>query len=256
MKRSWALLASALVALGLWIQPWAQHARMRGHTLHSSAARVAAAREHAVLAAGGDVAAATLTLADAGPSVDDRFSNRSVSILMDRLSSPDQTLVLDAADGLRARKATVAIPKLARIDIVQNADAARTVIDALGHLGGIAHGADHATAVDRLLALLAQEKSRERRDAVGNVLQLYEALGDTADARAAMALEKELADPNVPLSALVVVTDALVKLRQPSSRSALESAKTRVTDLAVEGDFQRAVQQEVVARMSTAIESF
>ena len=87
-------------------------------------------------------------------------------------------------------------------------------------------------------------------------MQLYEALGDTADPRAAVALEKELADPNVPLSALVVVTEALVKLKQPSSKSALESAKTRVTDRAVDDDFQRAVQQEVVQKMAAAIESF
>jgi hypothetical protein len=257
VKRNWALVAAALVALGLLVWPSSHHARLRKRSIHSAAARVEAAREHddAVRAAGGDLGAAAELTEDAG-IVDDRFTNRSIGALMDRLSSPDQTLVLDAADGLRARKATFAIPKLASIDIVQNADAARTVIDAMGQLAGMATGPDHTTAVDRLLALLAQEKARDRRDAVGNVLQLYEALGDTADRRAADALERELADPNVPMAALTVVTASLVKLAQPSSKSALESAKTRVQDVVPEDDFGRELQKEVVQKMAAAIEAF
>ena len=60
-------------------------------------------------------------LPDSSPEVeaDDRFASRSVETLMARLSSDDQHLVLDSADGLRARKAVEAIPKLASIDVVQ-----------------------------------------------------------------------------------------------------------------------------------------
>lgn len=229
---------------------------MRRRTLHSVTARVESSRRHdeAVRAVAGDLEAVAARAEDAG-LVDDRFTNRSVGALMDRLSSPDETLVLDAADGLRARKATFAIPKLAGIDVVQHADAARTVIEAMGVLGGLATGSDHDVAVNRLLALLTQEKARDRRDAPGNVLQIYEALGDTADRRAAEALERELADAAVPLSALTVVTASLVKLAQPSSKGALESAKTRVKAVAPEDDFQREVQQEVVEKMAAAIES-
>lgn len=256
MKRNWAFAAAALAVIAMLLWPSSHRTRMRRRTIHSAAVRASAARQHdeAVRAAQGDLEAVAEHAEDAG-LVDDRFTNRSITALMDRLSSPDQTLVLDAADGLRARKATFAIPKLAAIDIVQNADAARTVIEAMGVLAGLATGPDHGTAVDRLLALLVQEKARDRRDAPGNVLQIYEALGDTADRRAADALEKELADDTVPLSALTVITASLVKLAQPSSKSALESAKTRVGNLSPDDDFQREVQQEVVQKMAAAIES-
>mgnify|MGYP001769317238 CR=1 FL=1 len=61
--------------------------------------------------------ASAASSAEAQPSAldDERFLDRSVETLMARLSSDDDHLVLDAADGLRARKAVQAIPKLAEV---------------------------------------------------------------------------------------------------------------------------------------------
>jgi len=199
--------------------------------------------------------AASSAEAPPSPLDDERFLDRSVDTLMARLSSDDDHLVLDAADGLRARKAVQAIPKLASIDVVKRPDAARSVIDALGQLAGMADPANRKVATDRLLELLAQEKARTEPDAPGNVLQIYEALGDTADPRAATALEQELADPRVPIAALAVVTAAIVKLRQPTSLPALTAARARVAGLAFDDAFMTQVQQEVVAAMSSAIEA-
>jgi len=187
---------------------------------------------------------------------DDRFSNRSVEALMTRLSSDDPHLVLDSADGLRARKAVEAIPKLASIDVTEQPDSARAVIEALGEIAGVADADNRKLATDRLLALLEQEKARKAPDAAGNVLQLYEALGHTADPRAAEALERELSDKTVPLAALTVVADALARLRQPSSKGSLLEARARVATLSFDDAFMGAVQNDVIVAIEKALASF
>jgi len=189
---------------------------------------------------------------------DDRWPDevhavRTVDALMERLSSDDPHIVLDAADGLRARNAVEAIPSLAALDITASPDSARTVIDALGKLAGAADPDNQKTATDRLIALLAQEKARPSPDAAGNVLQIYEALGDTQDPRAASALEAELADPGVPLAAWVVIVEALAKLNQASSIKPLSEARTRVAALTFDDAFMMEVRSDVLAAFDTAL---
>ncbi len=184
---------------------------------------------------------------------DEQFAVRTVDALIDRLSSDDPHIVLDAADGLRARNAVEAIPTLAALDITASPDSARSVIDALGKLGGAADADRQKTATDRLIALLAQEKARPSPDAAGNVLQIYEALGDTRDPRAASALESELADPGVPLAALVVIAEALTKLNQASSFKPLSDARARVAALSFDDAFMMEVRADVLAALDAAL---
>jgi len=184
---------------------------------------------------------------------DEQFAVRSVDALIERLSSDDPHIVLDAADGLRARNAVEAIPDLAALDIAASPDSARTVIDAIGKLAGAANPDLQKTATDRLIALLAQEKARSSPDAPGNVLQIYEALGDTQDPRAALALEAELSDPSVPLAALVVIVEALAKLNQPSSLKPLSEARARVAALAFDDAFLMEVRSDVLAALDAAL---
>lgn len=260
MKRSWAVAAAALLGLGFWLWPASATRHMRRRPVGSVSARVEAERaleaarveqaEQAEQAHGDSEAAPAPT---GSVHEGDMLRNRSVESLLARLDSSDQFLVIDAADGLRARKAVVAIPKLAAIDVIANPDSARTVIDALGHLAGNASGAERNTAVDRLLSLLAQEKKRETPDAPGNVLQIYEALGKTADPRAAQALERELADRSVPLAALTLVVDALVELGQSSSRAALSAARERIAALETAEGLEREIHRELLAKLEAAI---
>ncbi len=173
--------------------------------------------------------------------------------MMARLSSDDPYLVLDSADGLRARKAVEAIPALAAIDVAAQPDSARAVIQALGEIAGAADPDNRGIATDRLLSLLAQEKARRAPDAPGNVLQIYEALGYTADPRAADALERELSDPTVPLAALTVVADALARLHQASSMQPLVQARARVAALTFADAFMAEVQKDVLSSLDKAI---
>jgi len=257
VSRRWQLgIAAFFVAAGIWAWPSDRPLRARRTVVarlsDARAEQAVRADRPAELETGAGDAVAPAGAPDA-PAVDDMRRNRTTETLLERLASTDQFLVIDAADGLRARKATVAIPKLAAIDVVANPDSARTVIDALGQLAGNARGAERAVAVDRLLALLEQEKRRGSPDAPGNVLQIYEALGKTEDARAAQALERELSDESVPLAALTVVTDSLVSLGQTSSRGPLAAARERVGARALDDAFEREIQAEVVAKIDHAL---
>ncbi len=172
---------------------------------------------------------------------------RTPEALLSALSSDDPYVVLDAADGLAARHRIEAIPALAAIDIRRERDSARGVVEALGRLAGDASGAERSTATRRLVELVAQEKARDAREAPGNVLSLYEALGHTKDTQAASALELELRDPGVSLAAKTLIVEALGRLGQSRSREALtlleqELAASRQDDL-----FQEQIRRELLA---------
>lgn len=175
---------------------------------------------------------------------------RTPSVLVARLESSDPHVVLDAADGLAARKVTSAIPALAALDIRKSADSAPSIIDALGRLAGDADPAGRSAATRRLLELLAQEKARDAPESPGNILALYEALGLTRDPTAAGPLEAELADATVTRAAKGVVVASLVKLAQPSSRAALLRAQKE----AASGPAQDALEEEVRRELLTTID--
>jgi hypothetical protein len=181
--------------------------------------------------------------------------DRSPEALLDKLASDDPYEVLDAADGLAARKVTRAIPTLAAMDIRKSADSAPSVIHALGQLGGHADPALRKTATDRLVALLAQERERARTEpeSAGNVLAIYEALGKTNDPAAAPPLEIELRDPEVPLAARTVVVESLVELGQPSSRPAVASARTEVAAMRAGDELEAEIQQELLGHLDRAL---
>src|SRR6185503_15570033 len=96
-----------------------------------------------------------------------------------------------------------------------------SVVHALGRLGAIAGDDERATAVDRLLAMMTEEKRRGAPESAGNLLQIYEALGDIGDARAAGPLEDELLDDGIARAAKVVVVHALARIGQHRSRAPL-----------------------------------
>jgi hypothetical protein len=188
------------------------------------------------------------------PSVMD--GARTPSVLLGRLGSSDPFVVLDAADGLAARKVTDAIPALAALDIRKSADSAPSIIDALGRLAAAADSTGRKTATERLLALLAQEKTRGAPESAANLLSIYEALGQTKDPAAAPALEAELRDRSVTLAARTVVVDALVRLGQPSSRAALTAARREAAATTTHDALEEEVRGEFVAQLDRAVNGF
>ncbi|MBL9023554.1 MAG: hypothetical protein JNL21_15270 [Myxococcales bacterium] len=173
--------------------------------------------------------------------------------LISSLTSEDEIVVAEAARALIARGATEAIEPLARIDLSRAAGSGLSIIDALGKLAAVASEADRGVAVDRLVAMLAEEKRRGARESAGNLIQIYEALGQTGDPRAAAPLEAELLDADVPRAPKVVIVASLVQLEQRSSRSALETALA--TESAAKGDdaFEEEVRVELVGALEAAL---
>lgn len=182
------------------------------------------------------------------------LSPKGTKTLIDNLTSSDEILVAEATKALIARKATEAIAPLAKISLEKAAGSGLSVIDALGKLGGVAEGADKNAAVDRLLQMLREEKRRRARESGGNLLQIYEALGDTRDPKAVPALEAELLDENVPRAAKVVVVQALVDIGLASSKAALETEHGVQAAQKGADDFEEEVRLELVATIEQALE--
>lgn len=178
---------------------------------------------------------------------------RSVDVLLARLGSEDPFEVLDAADGLAARRATSAIPALAAFPIARSPEAAPSVIDALGRLAGVAQGAERSQAASKLRGWLAEEKRRGAPESVGNVLTIYEALGHTGDAASARALEAELRDPDVSRAAKTVIVASLAKLRDPASRPVLEQAKHEAAGAVIDDAFEDEVRRDLLAEIDRAL---
>lgn len=173
--------------------------------------------------------------------------------LLAAMLSDDAVVVAEAGKALVQRDDTQAIPALAKIDLRKSGGAGLSVIETLGKLAGKADGGDKSAAVDRLLQMLAQEKQHGGPETPGNLLQIYEALGDTRDARAAGALERELADPGVERAPKVVVVQALAKIAAPSSRAALLRARNAEQATKLEDAFEAELQRDLLKAIEEAL---
>jgi hypothetical protein len=151
------------------------------------------------------------------------------------------------------RGATEAIVPLTKVDLSAAAGSGLSIIDALGKLAGVASDGDRARAVERLIAMLEEEKQRGARESAGNLIQIYEALGRTGDPAAAAPLEAELLDASVPRAPKVVIVASLVQLGQPSSIAALETALATETATAANDAFEEEIRLELVGAIEDAI---
>ncbi|CAN5754633.1 hypothetical protein BH11MYX4_BH11MYX4_06070 [soil metagenome] len=180
---------------------------------------------------------------------------RTTEALIAALDSSDAFVILEAANDLAKRKETRALPALAAIDIRKSPHAAQSVIDALGELGSGADSASRRTATDRLLALLAQERTRTAPESAGNVLAIYSALGRTTEPRAATALEAELVDPHVTLAAKTVIVEALVRLEQPTSAAPLRTLQRQLPTVFAADGLEEEVRRELAGAVDKALQT-
>jgi hypothetical protein len=175
--------------------------------------------------------------------------------LIENLKSDDMVVVAEAADALVARRATSAIGTLSTMDIHATDGIAPSVIHALGRLGKMADvdSDERQSAVDRLLALLDEEKRRDARDSGANLLHIYEALGATGDGRAAPALERELEDVHLGIAPKVVVVQALTRIGAPSTRAVVVQVRSSVAAIVGNDAYEAALRQDLLDAMDTAL---
>lgn len=202
---------------------------------------------------------ADVAVAEAAPSIDDVLAAQgstepgTIDVLVAGLSSTDAVVVAEAANGLVARGALSAVPALVELDVVARPWAAPSAIYAMGQIAAKAEAEDRTTVVDRLLALLASEKQRPSPEALANLLHIYEALGQTGDARAIAPLEAELVDARVATAPKVIIVQALVALGARQSRATLERVRDQLAPTATGEDFEAAVRRDLLAAIREAL---
>lgn len=196
----------------------------------------------------------TQASASTSPSLDDVLAaDVTTDVLVTALADSDAIVVAEAVNALVSREAHAAIPTLLAIDVIAHPKAAPSLIYALGRLATNAEPADREAAVDKLLALMAAEKKRGAQESQGNLLQIYEALGDTGDVRAIAPLERELLDASVPTAPKVVVVQALVALGARDSRGVLEQVATQVAPSTVDTSFEAELRRDLVNVIQKAL---
>ncbi len=177
----------------------------------------------------------------------------TVDVLVAGLTSTDAVVVAESANGLVARGALSALPSLVELDIVARPWAAPSAIYAMGRIAAKAEAEDRANVVDHLLALLASEKRRQSPEALANLLHIYEALGQTGDARAIGPLEAELLDRSVATAPKVIVVHALVALGARQSKATLERVANELAPTTTGDDFEAAVRRDLLAAIREAL---
>ena len=222
------------------------------------AARIDAERHdpHAVARPSGAVASRSSVGA---PTIDDVLRAQAdptaaaLEVLVAGLDADDAVVVAEAANGLIARGAVSALSVLVAYDVLGRPWAAPSVIAALGRLGAVAEREQRADVTARLLSLMAEEKRRGARESQGNLLQIYEALGQTGDPQAVPALERELFDPTVGTAPRVVVVQALVALRAQQSRGVLEQLRDQLATSADGVGFEAELRRDLLAAIRDAL---
>jgi len=176
----------------------------------------------------------------------------AMAVLLAGLESADAVVVAESTNVLVARGAVWALPVLIDQDITKRPAAAPSIIDAMGRLGAVASPEQRSEVVDRLVALLKVEKTRASVEALGNTIQIYEALAQTGDPRAIEPLELELADRTVTTAPKVVIVQGLVALRATRSTAVLQRLVAELAVSKAEG-FEGELQRELLGVLRDAL---
>ncbi len=175
-------------------------------------------------------------------------SPEGTAALVSMLDGEDSVAQLEAIDELVERGHVAALSRLAKMDPADDPYIGPSIIVALGELGRAAP--DEATrhaALDRLVALLAQEKERNGSDSIGNVITIIEAIGALGHPDGAAALERELGDPFHDVASQTTIVLALGRLGQSSSIAALARFRATLTPGRADEDLDRELEKELFA---------
>jgi HEAT repeat protein len=186
------------------------------------------------------------------PNVDEVVELQAgTEVLLTGLLSDDAVVVAESANALVGRGAIAALPQLVTLDVSSRPRAAPSIIYAMGRLGALANEPERGEAVERLIAMMGEEKRRGAPESQGNLLQIYEALGHTRDARAIAPLERELGDATVTTAPKVTIVAALVELGARQSRPALERLRDSLEPAGV--DFEAELRRDLIAAIREAL---
>ncbi len=124
-----------------------------------------------------------------------------------------------------------ALPVLEDFDLKRDPEVAPTAIHATAILGASADDRTRDRAARTLAAWLRAETKRDGVDALGNVPNIVEALGDIGGPDAVKALTAALDSKSLPLQVETLATQKLGELADRNARGAVERFASRIAAL-------------------------
>ncbi|MDB4946053.1 MAG: hypothetical protein JWP97_5587 [Labilithrix sp.] len=176
-----------------------------------------------------------------------------VAALRAGLASDDESVRIAAIEAAVSTTATSTLGDLERFDLVKDPEAAPTVIHAVALLGASADGKERDVAAGTLDRWLRDESRRDTADAVGNVSNLVEAIGDVGGSDAARALGAALDRGDLPLHVQTLAVQKLGELADASARGPVERFGKRVAALPATDGFDEELRVEAIQAAQTTL---
>lgn len=167
-------------------------------------------------------------------------------LLREALASDDVAVRIAGIERVTSGTSVGALPELTRFRLERDPAAAPTVIHAIALLGASAEGRERELATRTLTQWLADESKREGVDAVGNVSNLVEALGNLGGPDAALALAAALDGGGLPLHVQILAVQKLGELAEPRTRPSVERFAARAGALPKAEDLEEELRMEAI----------
>lgn len=186
--------------------------------------------------------------------------------LVRAFASDDDAKKIDAVEDAVRDGQLAALPALAAIDLRREPEAAPTIIHGVANLGVQGDKEDRRLATHTLSRWLRDESQRafaattsgsdEARDAVGNVPNLIDALGEVGGHEAVDTLIDALDSGRLDLSVETLTVQKLGDLQDRRATPAIErfGERVRIARPTARDDFERQLHDEASAEVKTALE--
>lgn len=169
------------------------------------------------------------------------------------LASDDAATRIGAVEAAMRATATETLRDLEQFDLKRDPDTAPTVIHAVALLGASASDRDRDRAARTLAQWLREETKREGVDALGNVSNLVEALGNVGGPEAVDALTSALDRGDLPLHVQTLAIIKLGELADGRARGAVERFAQRVAALPASEGFEEELRTEAIEAAQTSL---
>lgn len=168
------------------------------------------------------------------------------ALLREALASDDVAVRIAGIERAASQTSVAALPELTSFRLERDPAAAPTVIHAIALLGASAEGRDRDHASKTLTQWLGQESKREGVDAVGNVSNIVEALGNVGGGDAALALASALDEGAMPLHVQILAVQKLGELAEPRTRPSVQRFAARAEALPKAEDLEEELRVEAI----------
>lgn len=169
------------------------------------------------------------------------------------LASDSAATRIAAIEAVVTSTALDALPVLEDFDLKSDPEAAPTVIHAVAILGGSADDATRDRAARTLSSWLRTERSRDGLDALGNVSNLVEALGNVGGPDAVEALSAALDRGDLGLHVEALATMKLAELGDRRARGAVQRFAARAEALPPTDGLPEELRVEAIAAAHDAL---